>query len=168
MTLPDALQRAVDAARVVNRPRAEGRVRGIRGIAIHVTGLHAAIGDTCTIEADGGKLPIMAEVVGFDGADTVVLALGDQHRVAPWDRVANEHRPLAVPVGAGLLGRVVDAIGRPLDRGPPPVGALRPVVGHTPSPLDRAPIHEPIETGVAAIDGMLTCGKGQRIGIFAG
>ena len=92
MTLPDALQRAVDAARVVNRPRAEGRVRGIRGIAIHVTGLHAAIGDTCTIEADGGKLPIMAEVVGFDGADTVVLALGDQHRVAPWDRVAKDRK----------------------------------------------------------------------------
>lgn len=168
MTLPPALEKALAAARTVNRPRAEGRVRGIRGIAIHVTGLRAAIGDSCTIEAEGGQLRIPAEVVGFDGDDAVVLALGDQHRVAPWDRVHNEHRPLQVPVGAGLLGRVVDALGRPLDGGPPPQGALREVTGQAPSPLQRAPIQEPIETGVAAIDGMLTCGKGQRIGIFAG
>ena len=168
MTLPLDLRRALDNARVVNRPRAEGRVRAIRGIAVHVTGLHAAIGDTCTIAADGGALSIQAEVVGFDGADTVVLALGDQHRVAPWDRVSNEHRPLAVPVGAGLLGRVVDALGRPLDGGPPISGAMRPISGQTQSPLQRAPIHEAIETGVSAIDGMLTCAKGQRIGIFAG
>ncbi len=67
-----------------------------------------------------------------------------------------------------MLGRVVDAVGRPLDGGPPIVGAMRPVTGDTVSPLQRAPINEPIETGVAAIDGMLTCGKGQRIGIFAG
>lgn len=168
MTLPAKLQQALQAARAVNRPRAEGRVRGIRGIAIQVTGLRAAIGDACTIAAEGGSLPIPAEVVGFDGDDAVVMALGDQHRVAPWDKVHNEHRPLLVPVGTGLLGRVVDALGRPLDGGPPVLGALRPVTGAAPSPLQRAPIHQPVETGVAAIDGMLTCGKGQRIGIFAG
>ncbi|MBX3462931.1 MAG: FliI/YscN family ATPase [Planctomycetes bacterium] len=168
MTLPPALQRALDAARTVNRPRAEGRVRAIRGIAIQVTGLGAAIGDVCTIEAEAGALRIPAEVVGFDGSDAVVMALGDHHRVAPWDRVQNEHRAVAVPVGDGLLGRVVDALGRPLDGGPPPVGPLRPVTGDAPGPLQRSPIREPIETGIAAIDGMLTCGKGQRIGIFAG
>ncbi|MEO6593314.1 MAG: FliI/YscN family ATPase [Planctomycetota bacterium] len=168
MTLPAVLQRAIESARAVNRPRAEGRVRAIRGIAIHTSGLQAAIGDLCTIAAEGGKLPLPAEVVGFDGDDAVVMALGDQHRVAPWDLVHNEHRPLTVPVGAGLLGRVLDALGRPLDGGPPPGGALRPVTGAAPSPLQRAPIHESIETGIAAIDGLLTCGKGQRFGIFAG
>ena len=168
MTLPAALQRAVASARSLNRPRAEGKVRAIRGIAIQVTGLAAAIGDTCTIAAEGGQLPIAAEVVGFDGDDAVVMALGDAHRVAPWDRVQNEHRPLSVPVGIGMLGRVIDALGRPLDGGPPIEGALRPLAGPAPSPLQRAPITEPIETGVAAIDGMLTCAKGQRIGIFAG
>jgi flagellum-specific ATP synthase len=96
------------------------------------------------------------------------MALGDAHRVAPWDRVHNDHRPLAVPIGAGLLGRVVDALGRPIDGGPPIQGALRPLTGDAPSPLSRAPIHQPVETGVAAIDGMLTLGKGQRVGIFAG
>lgn len=168
MTLPAELQRALDSARAVNRPRAEGRVRAIRGIAVHVQGLHAAIGDVCTIAAEGGETPIPAEVVGFDGDDTVVLTLGDHHRVAPWDRVVNEHRPLEVPVGPALLGRVVDALGRPLDGGPAPAGMSRALVGSSPSPLQRAPIHEPIETGVSAIDGMLTCGKGQRVGIFAG
>ena len=168
MTLPASLQSAVERARAQNRPRAEGRVRAIRGIAIHVTGLGGAIGDLCTIEAEGGDLQIPAEVVGFDRADAVVMALGDQHRVAPWDRVHNELRALAVPVVDGLLGRVVDALGRPLDGGPPPAGPLRPVTGDAPGPLQRTPITEPIETGVAAIDGLLTCGKGQRVGIFAG
>jgi len=96
------------------------------------------------------------------------MALGDAHRVAPWDRVVNEHRPLTVPIGAGLLGRVVDALGRPLDGGPEIVGALRPVTADAPSPLQRTPISQPIETGVAAIDAALTLGKGQRLGIFAG
>lgn len=168
MTLPIALQRAVTAARALNRPRAEGRVRAIRGIAIHVTGLQAAIGDTCTIEADAGKLPLLAEVVGFDRDDAVVMALGDADRVAPWDKVQNDHRPLSVPIGAGLLGRVVDALGRPLDGGPPIQGSLRPLTGSAPSPLQRAPIQQPVEMGVSAIDGLLTCGKGQRIGVFAG
>lgn len=168
MTLPARLERAVAAARSLNRPRAEGRVRALRGIAIHVAGLAAAAGDTCTIDAEGGASPIPAEVVGFDGDDAVVMALGDAHRVAPWDRVRNEHRALAVPVGAGMLGRVVDALGRPLDGGPPIHGSLRPLTGDAPPPLQRAPIQTPVETGVAAIDGLLTIGKGQRIGIFAG
>ena len=168
MTLPANLQRAVDSARQLNRPRAEGKVRSIRGIAIHVTGLAAAIGDSCTILAEGGRLPIQAEVVGFNGDDAVVMALGDSHRVAPWDKVHNEHRALSVPVGAGLLGRIVDALGKPLDGGPEIMGRMMPLTGEAPSPMQRTPITEPIETGVSAIDGMLTCGKGQRIGIFAG
>jgi flagellum-specific ATP synthase len=168
VTLPANLERALHLAKALNRPRAEGRVRALRGIAVHVAGLGAAVGDTCTIQAEAGRLPIPAEVVGFDGDDAVVMALGDAHRVAPWDRVQNEHRPLSVPIGAGLLGRVVDALGRPIDGGPPIEGSLRPLTGQAPSPLQRAPIHQPVETGCAAIDGMLTLGKGQRIGIFAG
>ncbi len=168
MTLPPVLERALAVARSCNRPHAEGRVRALRGIAIHVAGLRAAKGDVCTIAASGGELEIPAEVVGFDGDDAIVMALGDAHRIAPWDTVRNEHRPLSVPVGPALLGRVVDALGRPIDGGPPIAGAMRPLTGEAPSPLARSPIVQPIETGVSAIDGMLTCGKGQRIGIFAG
>ena len=166
--LPPALQQALDRARTHNRPLAEGRVRGLRGIAIHVSGLRAAIGDVCTIAASGGVTTIPAEVVGFDGDDAIVMALGDRHGIAPWDRVTNDHRPLSVPVGASMLGRVVDALGRPIDGGPSIVAAMQPITGGAPSPLQRAPIDRPIETGVAAIDGLLTCGKGQRIGVFAG
>jgi FliI/YscN family ATPase len=166
VTLSARLRAAVAAARTANRPIAEGGVRAIRGIAIHVAGLRAAIGDLCTIHAADRPLP--AEVVGFDGEDAIVLALGEQHGVAPWDRVVNDHQALTVPTGPALLGRVLDALGRPLDGGPPPAGPARAVTGGAPSPLERAPIHEAIETGVAAIDGFLTCGRGQRLGIFAG
>jgi FliI/YscN family ATPase len=168
VSLPAGVQQALASARALNRPRAEGSVRSIRGIAIEVAGLHAAIGDTCTIEAEGGAMRLPAEVVGFQGDLAVVLALGDQHRVAPWDRVVCDHQPFVVPVGPALLGRVVDALGRPLDGGPPPNGPRRAVTGSPPSPLQRAPIVQPVATGVSAIDGFLTCGKGQRLGIFAG
>jgi FliI/YscN family ATPase len=168
VTLPAHLLAAVDAARAQNRMVAEGRVRAVSGIAIHVTGLRAAIGDVCTIETRSGREALAVEVVGFEGGDAVVLALGDQHGVAPWDRVHNDHRTLQVATGAALLGRVLDALGRPIDGGPAPLGPLREVGGQAPAPLMRAPIQEPLETGVAAIDGFLTCGKGQRLGIFAG
>jgi FliI/YscN family ATPase len=168
MTLPAGLQRALERARDQNRPVAEGRVRTVRGIAIHATGLRAALGSTCTIRVEGGTGLLAAEVVGFDGAETILMALGEHDRVAPWDPVVDDQRPLEVPTGRNLLGRIVDALGRPLDGGPPVQGPVRSLTGRAPTPLERAPILEPIETGVAAIDGFLTCGKGQRIGIFAG
>ncbi|MGE3171508.1 MAG: FliI/YscN family ATPase [Planctomycetota bacterium] len=168
MTLPPHLLAAVEQSRVHNRMVAEGRVRAISGIAIKVTGLRAAIGDVCTIATQGGREQVLAEVVGFDGGDAVVLALGDQHGIAPWDPVHNDHRALQVPTGPQLLGRVVDALGRPIDGGPPIEAPLRPITARAPTPLQRAPITEPVETGVAAIDGFATCARGQRLGIFAG
>jgi flagellum-specific ATP synthase len=166
--LPPHLLSAIAAGSAQNRMVAEGRVKAISGIAIRVAGLRAAIGDVCTIHAQNGREEIPAEVVGFDGGEAVVLALGDQHGVAPWDLVRNDHRSLQVPVGPSLLGRVLDALGRPIDGGPPIEAPTRSITGSAPSPLERSPIHEPIATGVAAIDGFMTCGKGQRIGIFAG
>lgn len=168
MSLPAAVQRALDRAGELTAPRSEGRVVSIRGIALQVQGLRAAIGDHCVIHADAGRQPLPAEVVGFDGERAVLLALGDQQRIAPFDRVTNAHRVVEVPVGPGLLGRVVDALGRPLDGGPPIAGPTRPVGGDAPAALGRALITAPVETGVAAIDGLLTCGRGQRVGIFAG
>jgi flagellum-specific ATP synthase len=82
--------------------------------------------------------------------------------------VINHGRPLAVPVGEQLLGRVVDALGRPVDGGGPLRGEERAVTADAPAALTRTPIRKPITTGIAAIDGFLTCGNGQRIGIFAG
>lgn len=143
-------------------------MRAIQGIAMQVSGLRAAIGDQCLVHVDGGRTMLPAEVVGFDGTDAVVLPLGDMQGVSPWDRVVNDHRALSVPTGNELLGRVLDALGRPLDGRDAPQGPLRMLTGRAPTPLERAPIDAAIETGTAAIDGFLTCGKGQRIGIFAG
>jgi len=168
VTLPSGVQRVLDRAGDLTRPVAEGRVRSIRGIAIHVAGLRAALGDLCSIQADGGNAPVPAEVVGFNGDDAVVLALGEHQRVAPWDLVLNAHRPLEVPVGPALRGRVIDALGRPLDGGPKITALLRPVTGEPPRALGRAPIRSPMATGVSAIDACLTVGKGQRVGIFSG
>ncbi len=168
MTLPASVQGALQRAGALTRPRSEGRVQSIRGIAAQVAGLRAAIGDLCTIHAGGGEHPVPAEVVGFDGERAVVLPLGELQRIAPFDRVTNEHRALEVPVGEGLLGRVVDALGRPLDDGPPIAGPTRAVTGEAPAALQRAPIDRPVETGIAAIDGLLTVGRGQRVGVFAG
>ncbi|GAB4142723.1 MAG: flagellar protein export ATPase FliI [Planctomycetota bacterium] len=168
MTLSPRVCSVLGRAREIARPRAEGRVRSIRGIAVHVHGLRAAIGDHCVIKTAGGSAELPAEVVGFDGDDAVVLPLGEQHRIAPWDPVVNEHRPLEVPAGPALLGRVVDALGRPVDGGPPIGGARRAVAGAPPVALERDPITCPVETGISAIDAFLTCGKGQRLGIFAG
>ncbi|MEC7584283.1 MAG: FliI/YscN family ATPase [Planctomycetota bacterium] len=168
MSLPGHLQAAVAAASSLNGPVAEGRVKSIQGIAVQVAGLRAAIGELCTIMTAGGRERIPAEVVGFRGDDAIVLTLGDQHGISPWDVVVSDRRPLSVPTGPQVLGRVLDALGRPIDGGPMPEGQQRPVVASAPSPLERAPIDTPIETGVAAIDGMLTCGRGQRVGIFAG
>ncbi len=167
MSLPPDIQEALTKAAVENRPVAEGRVTAIQGITVHVEGLRAAIGDLCTIEASSGK-PIAAEVVGFAKTTAVTMPLGDRGGIAARDRVINRGRPLSVVTGNGLLGRVIDSLGRPLDGGPPLVGPLRPVTNNAPPALSRRPITEPVETGISSIDAFLTCGKGQRIGIFSG
>ena len=161
-----ALHSVLARARAENRPLAQGQVRALVGIAIEVDGLRAAIGDLCTIHAAGGDVP--AEVVGFHRDAALLMPLGEPRGVAPHDVVTHERRPLAIRVGDGLLGRVLDALGRPLDGGPEPTGEELPVTSSAPPALSRAPIEQAIETGVAAIDACNTCGKGQRIGIFAG
>jgi flagellum-specific ATP synthase len=164
--LPPRLARAVQRASSFNRPLARGQVRAVNGLSIECVGLRCGVGDLCQIESREGAVP--AEVVGFDGDTAVLMALAESRGVTPLDPVHSAARPLLVTVGEGLLGRVVDALGRPLDGGPPLVGPQRPILGDAPPALSRKPIHEPMRTGVSAIDGFLTLGKGQRIGIFAG
>jgi flagellum-specific ATP synthase/type III secretion protein N (ATPase) len=159
-------QSLLERARAQNRPLAEGLVRGLQGIAVEVGGLRAAVGDLCVIHAAGGPVP--AEVAGFHGDATVVMPLGAHSGIARLDRVTHEGRRLEVVTGDALLGRVVDALGRPLDGGPRLHGQPRAVTGTAPPALSRAPITRPFATGVRAIDAFLTCGRGQRIGIFAG
>jgi type III secretion protein N (ATPase) len=112
--------------------------------------------------------PLSCEVVGFDGAEAIGMALGPLDGVGPDDVVEGTGGPLQVRAGDGLLGRVVDGLGQPFDGGPAIQGALVPVDRDPPAALERRPITTPMETGVRVLDGALTLGEGQRIGLFAG
>jgi flagellum-specific ATP synthase len=128
----------------------------------------ATVGSLCSIATKSGK-PLLAEVVGFRDSATILAPLGDTGDVQQRARVVTEPTPLSVKVGDGLMGRVLDGLGNPIDGlGPVEAEALYPVNNVPADPLHRQGIHEPIFTGVRAIDGVHTCGLGQRIGLFAG
>src|SRR3954447_21411462 len=165
--------------------RFQGRVAQVIGLSIEVEGLRLAVGDVCTIlpEMAGRKTihgseasmaerragGISAGVVGVRENRLIVMPFSDTTGVMPGSAVFPRGRAFNVPVGPSLLGRVIDGLAQPID-GKGPLGAIEryPVTNQPPDPLTRQPIRETLSTGVRAIDATLTCGKGQRIGIFAG
>ena len=145
-----------------------GQVRSVQGLSVEVGGLAAPLGAMCEIAStEGERRP--AEVIGFREGGCLVMPHGDLHGLRRGDRVQLLRTRETVRVGAGLLGRTLDAFGRPLDDRPPPSSdASRPLAGEPVAALRRPPIDTPLKTGVRALDGFLTCGRGQRIGLFAG
>lgn len=143
-----------------------GRLRSSRGLLLSCT-LPAAVGDRCQVLGPHGKA-YLGEVIGFanDLAHVVLFEPGELHQGMP---VVRRDRQATLLAGEGLLGRVVDGLGRPLD-GAGPLLRCRPCSPRfqTPPALDRAPIKEVFVTGQRTIDGLLTCGRGQRVGIFSG
>ncbi len=164
----------LDACRASVRTGAEpfylGRVDRVSGVIVEAEGVPAAIGEVCRIRgAHGRDEDVDAEVVGFRGATTLLMPHGDLVGIAPMQPVIALRRTFSVPVGEELLGRVVNGFGAPIDGGPAlPTLDLCNVRAPAPDPLDRRPIDEPLQTGVRAIDGFCTLGRGQRLGIFAG
>lgn len=151
-------------------PRATrfGKVRSATGLVIEATGLDAAIGELCTIRPAGGP-PLSAEVIGVRGSAALLMPLGESTGLRAGSLIERAPRPHTVAVGDALLGRVIDASGAPIDgKGPLMLSESRPVRAVPPSPLDRQLIDAPLDTGIRAIDGLLTLAKGQRVGIFAG
>lgn len=148
--------------------RSVGRVTQVIGLTMEVRGLQACIGEICLVCLQTGGPPVQAEVVGFRDAQLLMMPLGDLRGIAPGCHVLPTGKPLRVPVGAGLLGQVLDGLGRPLDGSVPDVAEERPVDNDPPNPLERKRIKEVLPTGIRAIDALLTCGEGQRIGIFSG
>jgi flagellum-specific ATP synthase len=138
------------------------------GLVIESIGPEVSVGDRCTITSRrNGSLP--AEVVGFRGNRVLLMPLGEMDGVGPGSIVTATGEPYTVAVGQELLGRVLDGLGVPIDdKGPLGVAARRPILAKPPHPLSRRRITEPLATGIRCIDGLLTCGKGQRFGIFAG
>ncbi|GIW07966.1 MAG: EscN/YscN/HrcN family type III secretion system ATPase [Dehalococcoidia bacterium] len=149
--------------------RAEGRVVQVIGLTIEAQGLMSRIGELCSLYLEDGRNPITAEVVGFKGDRVMLMPFAELAGVQPGTVVRSRGRLFAVPVGPELLGRVLDGLGRPLDGlGPLGVAHQQPLLADPPPPLSRPRIVESLATGIRAIDGLLTVGKGQRMGIFAG
>jgi flagellum-specific ATP synthase/type III secretion protein N (ATPase) len=149
--------------------RTAGRVAQVVGLTIEATGLDSKIGDVCEVHAQEDTRPLLTEVVGFRDERTLLMPLGEMLGVRPGSQIYPTGTFFRCPVGTALLGRVVNGLGEPIDS----LGPLEPIeyvptYNNPPHPLQRQPISQPLVTGIRAIDGMLTCGKGQRIGIFAG
>ncbi len=162
------LAEALAALDVVNPMRLSGRVTEVTGLVVRATIPGIRVGELVWI--DSGHERLRAEVVGFRGDEVVLMPLGEVAGVGPEALVSPTGRPLSLIVGEGLLGRVIDGLGQPMDgRGP--------VAGQTfewavdrpaPDPLTRKRVERPLALGVRAIDAFLTVGEGQRVGLFAG
>jgi flagellum-specific ATP synthase len=161
--------RYIETLRAADLVRQYGKVRQVIGVVIESMGPNMSIGETCQILYKRTAEPVLAEVVGFRDNKVLIMPLGDLMGIGVGSDVVALGVPLEIGVSDDLLGRVLDGIGRPMD-GKGPVGIDRRVrvISSPPPPLARARITEPLALGIRAIDGMLTCGKGQRVGIFAG
>ena len=147
--------------------RPVGRVVGVTGLLLRVLLPGARISDVLLIRRRGE--PLLGEIVGFQGGEALVVPLGEPTGVGPDDVVEATGQGLQVSAGAALLGRVLDGLGRPIDGRPAPAGLTPvPVDRAPPAALSRRPVSAAFETGVRAVDGLITLGVGQRVGLFAG
>lgn len=165
---PPGLARTLARLREAPRFVVAGRVTRVIGNVIEATALEARIGELCRIEPPDGPRAT-ALVAGFHERGVLLMPLGDPGGISPGSPVRTLGRSLDVPVGDDLVGRVLDGLGRPMDGRPAPRPVARyPLGAEPPNPLERRRITTPLGTGVRAIDGLVTLGRGQRIGIMAG
>jgi flagellum-specific ATP synthase len=163
------LQPYLDVLETVNPIKMNGKVTQVIGLTIESQGPDVKLGDICHIFSTGQQKPIKAEVVGFRNHKVLLMPLGEIHSIAPGCDVVSTGKPLTVKVGMDLLGKVLDGLGNPMDGSSLPVGLLDAKADNLPpNPLTRPRISEPLSVGVRSIDGLLTVGKGQRVGVFAG
>lgn len=149
--------------------RVNGKVTQVIGLTVESEGPDASIGDVCYIYPFKSNTPLKAEVVGFRNNKVLLMPLGELHSIGPGCDVVGTGKPLTVQVGHELLGKVLDGLGQPLDGSYLPSWMAHYSTHNIPSnPLQRPRVLEPISVGVRCIDGLLTIGKGQRVGIFAG
>ncbi|MCZ8520055.1 MULTISPECIES: flagellar protein export ATPase FliI [Paenibacillus] len=149
--------------------RVNGKVTQVIGLTVESEGPDASIGDLCYIYPHKSNKPLKAEVVGFKNNKVILMPLGELDSIGPGCDVVGTGKPLSVQVGHELLGKVLDGLGQPMDGSFLPSRMAQYSTNNAPSnPLTRPRVLEPISVGVRCIDGLLTIGKGQRVGIFAG
>lgn len=162
----EKMERAISKA---DRWQHMGRVTQVVGLVIESTGPAARIGDLCYIESAEHTDAIPCEVVGFRSERILLMPLGEMRGIRSGSMVRAAGGCFKVPVGEGMMGRIVNGLGRPIDgKGPLAVCHEQPVEAAPPNAMQRQMIEKPFVTGVRAIDGILTMGEGQRVGIFAG
>jgi flagellum-specific ATP synthase len=159
----------LEALRGADLVRQYGKVRQVIGVVIESLGPNMAVGETCSISYKRTAEPVLAEVVGFRDNKVLIMPLGELLGIGAGSDVVAHGAPLEIGVTDHLLGRVLGGLGRPIDGKGTIVAENRAVVtAAPPPPLSRRRVTEPLSLGIRAIDGMLTCGKGQRVGVFAG
>jgi flagellum-specific ATP synthase len=165
--LAQMFQDRLDAAVTAAGPRPDGRVGEVIGLGIGVRGLNAAVGELVTVHSAAGALP--AQVIAVQRSGVTCMPLGTTAGVAAGDPVVASGDQLRVPAGWGMLGRIVDPLGRPIDGHPDPVDVeFVPVEASAPNPLHRRRVQSALPTGVRALDTLIPVGAGQRVGIMAG
>jgi len=164
----DVFQLARQEVRGLITERIAGRIAAVQGLRVTAVGLPAPVGSRCAITTRRGET-LQAEVVGLQTGQAVLSVLGDATGLAPDDPVTCISGVPRVPVGFDLLGRVIDAHGQPIDGRPAPLLNVRyPLYANPPPPLERRHIDKPLPLGIRSMDGLLTAGCGQRLGVFAG
>ncbi|HIN30353.1 TPA: FliI/YscN family ATPase [Candidatus Poribacteria bacterium] len=155
---------------IINRRLAqlEGRIVEIVGLLVKAQGIALPVGETCLVKNRNGDIP--AEVIGFnEDRHTLLMVLGNMEGISPGDRVIATGKSPTVRVGNGILGRVIDSMGNPLDdKGGLDWSNEYPIYQEPPPALSRMPVDSVLPTGIRAIDGLLTVGRGQRVGIYGG
>ncbi len=163
------LMQKMDVLKKADLTACTGIVTRVVGLAVESLGPPVRIGEVCDIYPSASREPVRAEVVGFRDRSMLLMPYGNLEGIAPGSRVVSTGLPFTIPVGMGLRGRILDGLGVPIDGGGPvEAETYYRIDGAPPNPLGRPRITEPILLGVKAIDGLLTCGRGQRVGIFAG
>ncbi len=164
--MPETLVRRIGD---VTRFARYGRVTRLVGLVVEAVGLDVGVGELCRISSLTDDHSVLAEVVGFHERGVLLMPLGELAGLHPGSSVQPLGRSFGVDVGPGMLGRVLNGLGHPIDgKGKLDAKERVPLTGEPPHPLERQLIADPLVTNVRALDGMLTVGKGQRVGIFAG
>ncbi|WP_433371122.1 FliI/YscN family ATPase [Actinoplanes sp. CA-142083] len=164
--MTDLFRHRMESALKAARPLARGKVTGAVGLRVTVSGLQARVGDL--LQMGDGPDAVLAEVAAIDGEKLSCLPLGPLAGIGGGTPVTTTGGPLRVAVGPDLRGRILDGLGRPMDGGPPLRGELVSIEAAPPSAMERQLVDAPMPLGVRVLDTLVPCGRGQRIGIFAG